>query len=111
MVDAEIPLLIGGTSLEKRGAILDLGRMKISLPGKAKHLCIPLNKEPSGHYSFFPKPPTSGLKGTQGVMQDETILIVDEICSDTWSAGETNVALKAVLSEQLSTSSSRAKKV
>ena len=55
MVDADLPLLIGNSSLKKAGAILHFATSKIELLGKL----ISMEETPSGHFSIsvgVPKP-------------------------------------------------------
>ena len=107
VVEAEIPLLIGGASLEKRGAILDLGKMNLRLPstgGIKKDVVIPIIKEHSGHYSFIVSPPqeNSNLTSQENSHStpNETILFsidIDEVCSGQWKPGEVSAVLEEVL--------------
>ena len=51
IVDANIPLLLGGAALERMGAILDFQNMKLKFP-ISKESDEYIQKESSGHYSF-----------------------------------------------------------
>lgn len=55
VVDADLPLLIGNSSLKKAGAVLHIATSKVELLGKL----IPMEETPSGHFSIIvgvPKP-------------------------------------------------------
>ena len=54
VVDAEIPLLLGNSSLEKAKAVLHIAPCKVELLGAV----IPMEKTESGHYSIQVKLPT-----------------------------------------------------
>jgi hypothetical protein len=52
MIDADLPLLIGNTTLKKGLAVLDFGNCKLELLGKV----LNLTETKSGHYSVTVKP-------------------------------------------------------
>ena len=54
IVDARIPMLIGGATLEKAKAVMDIGNLQLFLPGVfgENASSIPMKKEMSGHYSI-----------------------------------------------------------
>ena len=69
-MDADFPLLIGSSSLEAAKAVMDMGRMSLSLPGLLGEQASPviMVKEESGHYSVEIMPPNleDGLRGIKG---------------------------------------------
>ena len=76
VVDTDFPLLLGGRSLEKAGAILDLGKLTMALPGLLGEEAAPisLKKETSGHYSVK----ILAMDGVVNSLEVERILINED---------------------------------
>ena len=75
-MDTDFPLLLGGRSLEKAGAILDLGKLTMALPGLLGEEAAPisLKKETSGHYSVK----ILAMDGVVNSLEVERILINED---------------------------------
>ena len=61
VIDADIPLLLGASSLSKAEAVMDIGKLRLSLPGVLgqNSKSLPLRRENSGHFSFEMFPPSN----------------------------------------------------
>ena len=96
VVDAEIPLLIGGLSLERREAVLDFGNKTLTLPNvNKKKFTIAINKEKSGHYSFRIKP----VKEIPKVESEPVFACFDieKICTESWEQNKATNLIDEVL--------------
>ena len=73
VVDAEIPLLLGNSSLEKAKAVLHIAPCKVELLGAV----IPMEKTESGHYSIQVKVPMKEDKETEMCLVVQQEILTD----------------------------------
>ena len=93
VVDTDFPLLLGGRSLEKARAILDLGKLTMALPGLLGEEAapIPLKKETSGHYSVK----ILAMDGAVNSLEAERIFI-----NEDWSTERAEEVVCLLLNSQ-----------
>ena len=106
IVDANIPLLLGGATLEKIGAILDFQEMNLKFPvskGSDKYRSVDIQKEPSGHYSFEIKLETDSKEESERMIKNETLggaTLLVQISEEEWTEKECSAVTLLIASNQ-----------
>ena len=106
IVDANIPLLLGGATLEKIGAILDFQEMKLKFPvskGSDKYRSVDIQKEPSGHYSFEIKLETDLKEEAERMIKNETLVgatLLAQISEEEWTEKECSAVIFLIANNQ-----------
>lgn len=105
IVDANIPLLLGGAALERMGAILDFQKMKLKFPiskESDEYRLVDIQKESSGHYSFEIKLETDPKQEAERMIKNENLaratLLVQ--ISEEWTEKDCSVVTLLIASDQ-----------